>query len=116
MNKRRSLTPREKVALMRSQGWKCGCGCGAPVWPGAPVDYDHTLPLALGGPEKPDSALARHCHKAKTRQDVRQIRKADRQGKSHRGEKKRKGPPMKSRGFDKTHRRRMNGTVERREG
>ena len=89
---RRYLTPRQKHATMRAQGWKCACGCGAPVWPGGVVEYDHTLPLALGGPEKPDSALTRWCHTAKTKDDVKRISKADRQGKAYRGEKKAKRP------------------------
>jgi 5-methylcytosine-specific restriction enzyme A len=113
---RRYLTPRQKTDLLRQQGWKCGCGCGTPVWPGAPVEYDHTLPLALGGTEKPDSALAKHCHREKTKADVGRIAKADRQKKAHLGLKSRKGRAIPSRGFDKSLRKKMDGTVERRHG
>lgn len=111
MQKRAYLTPREKWALLRSQGWICACGCGAPCWPGGPVEYDHTLPLALGGPAKPDCALTTHCHAAKTRDDVSRIAKADRQGKAHRGEKKRRGRPLQGRGF--TGWRKFNGEIVR---
>jgi hypothetical protein len=113
MTSRQYLTKRQAWDLMRSQGWLCACGCGAPVWPGGPVEYDHSLPLALGGPAKPDSALTPHCHTAKTRQDVKRISKADRQAKAHRGEKKRKGRKLQGRGF--TGWRKFDGTIVRAE-
>lgn len=111
MTRRQYLSPREKVALMRRQGWLCGCGCKAPVWPGGPVEYDHTLPLALGGMAKPDCALTPHCHREKTREDVGRIAKADRQGKAFRGEKKRKGRQLQSPGFKGW--RKFDGTLVR---
>ncbi len=116
MTRRRYLTSIERYRVMAVQRWRCGCGCGAPVWPGGPVEYDHTLPLALGGLEKPDSALTSWCHTTKTKLDVKRISKADRQRKAHRGEKVRKGRKLEGRGFDKHIRKRMDGTVEARNG
>jgi hypothetical protein len=109
--RRQYLSDREKHDTMRLQGWRCACGCGAPVWPGGPVEYDHSLPLALGGPAKPDSALTPHCHTTKTRQDVKRISKADRQAKAHRGEKKRRGRKLQGRSF--TGWRKFDGTIVR---
>ena len=66
--------------------------CGAALKPGE-GEYDHILPDALGG--EPTVAncmlICRACHKAKTAQDVKRIRKADRQRDKHRGTFKRKG-------------------------
>lgn len=92
--RRAYLTPRQKVTVMRAQGWLCACSeaCGEPVWPGGPVEYDHRPPLALGGPAKPNQAVVPHHHKELTKTDVGMIAKADRQGKAHRGEKRAKQP------------------------
>jgi len=55
-------------------------GCSAVLKPGE-GEVDHKLPDALGG--KPEAAngwlLCRVCHKPKTADDIRRIRKADRQ-------------------------------------
>lgn len=91
--KRAYLGKTAKADIMRAQGWRCGCGCGAAVWPGSPVEWDHTLPLALGGTAKPDAALTPWCHARKTfERDIPMVSKADRQGKAHRGEKQAKRP------------------------
>lgn len=98
--RRQYLTPGEKADILRQQGWKCACGCGCPVWPGGPVEWDHTLPVGLGGTPKPDAALTPWCHARKTyERDIPMMRKADRQGKAFRGEKKRKGRAIPSRPF-----------------
>lgn len=75
--------------------------------------YDHILPDALGGEPTVENCqlICNECHKAKTRDDVRQIRKADRQRDKHNGTFKRKSRPMpgtKASGI----RKRMDGTVE----
>lgn len=68
----------------------------------ADLEFDHVLPLALGGSNDLANfeALCGECHKAKTRGDIRKIRKADRQGRAHRGEKPPK-PKIRSQGFRK---------------
>jgi hypothetical protein len=104
--------------MLRRQGWKCVCreGCGQPLWPGAPVRWDHRPPLELGGTAKPNQGVTPHCHDVLTKGDVSQIAKSKRQGKAHRGEKKAKRPfrqppagyktqwpsrKLESRGFEK---------------
>lgn len=63
--------------------------------------FDHILPAAYGG--QPGLAncqvICEECHKAKTKDDVRGMRKADRQRRSHNGAELPK-QPIKSRGFD----------------
>ena len=114
MNRRQYLTPREKLAMLRAQGWKCVCreGCGQPLWPGAPVRWDHRPPLALGGTRKPNQGVTPHCHDRLTKHDFSMIRKADRQQKAFLGLKKpKRGPKIPSRPFDKSLRKKMNGEV-----
>lgn len=76
--------------------------CGAALKPGE-GEGDHILPAELGG--EPTLAnlqiLCRVCHKAKTADDVRRIRKADRARDKASGAMKSKGPPIQSRGFAK---------------
>lgn len=86
--------------------------CGGP----GPFHADHIVPVALGGGSGGGQIqrLCVPCHKSKTRNDIRMIRKADRQRKAHLGLKTRKGPKLRGRGFDKSLRKRMDGTVERR--
>ena len=100
-------------AWQRSQG-KCEC-CSAKLYPSA-FEYDHVLPHGLGGKSTLENCevLCRACHSVKTHGNDRpQICKADRQRAAHLGIKTKKGRPMagtKASGW----RRRMNGTVERR--
>lgn len=91
---------RDKAALRA--GGRCEkCG-GVYTKP----EFDHILPDALGG--KPELAncmvLCRQCHKEKTAQDVKRIRKADRERRAHLGAKPHSARPIHSRGFPKKHR------------
>jgi 5-methylcytosine-specific restriction protein A len=114
--KRRRLTPTQKAGIIARQVNCCGCGCGGDL-EGQAVEFDHMLPLALGGADTPENmqALLPDHHRIKTRDDVRRIRKADRQrryhetGKSHQHRTR----PIQSRGFDTTFKRKMNGEVVR---
>jgi hypothetical protein len=121
LTKRRKLTPSQKAEIMAEQGGAC-YACSEPLEDGDdPTEYDHVLALALGGADTVENICAMHrsCHRGhdgKTSRDIRMVRKADRQGKAHRGEKKRKGRALQSRGFDKRFRKRMDGTVVRRDG
>lgn len=111
--KRASLTPKERADMLAAQGGKCATpGCEHP-----PAIAEHTLPVALGNPEKPDCLLCWPCAKAKTVADVWQIAKAKRQGKFHETgrSRARKGRPLKSAGFPKHITRRFDGTVARRD-
>ena len=114
---RRRLTPSQKAEILERQAWTCGCGKGCDLR-GQAVEYDHMLPLALGGADTLENmqALLVDHHKAKTRDDIKRIRKADRQKKYHETgrSRARRGPPLQGRGFDKRFTRRMDGTVEKR--
>lgn len=110
---RRRLTPRQRSAILAVHGGLCAL-CGRPV--GCVYQLDHRLALALGGADEAANLDVVHpvCHRRlKTVNDVRMIRKANRVGKKHRGEKRPKGT-ICSAGFPKHLRRKLNGTVERR--
>jgi hypothetical protein len=106
------LTAAERAELLARQGDCCGnpqCRAsliwqvvnGKPVY--GPMIDEHILPVGLGGSnELFNRALyCVPCAKTKTKDDLRRMRKADRQGRSHRGEKLQRGPKLKGRGFRK---------------
>lgn len=72
------------LAAFRRAGGRCEA-CSAKITAGA--EYDHVLPVALGGESTLDNCqvLCRACHAAKTAGDVKQIRKADRQARRNAG-------------------------------
>ena len=112
MTRRHYLTKTTKAAKYKAQHGRCGeCECGIAL---ADTLWDHILPLCLGGTNNPDNwqGLCMKCHTAKTAREAGMRAKADRQGKVHRGEKKRCGPKMQSRPFDTRLRRKFDGTVE----
>lgn len=91
-------------AVLARQNGLCGCGCGERL--NGAVDWDHILPLALGGTNEADNwqALLRSCHAAKTSGDIRMIRKADRQRLYHetgRSSGRKRWKKMPSRPFPK---------------
>lgn len=57
------------------EGQRCNCDLSLGV------QYDHNVPDALGGDNSLENCMAIcvQCHKHKTRNDIRQIRKSDRQ-------------------------------------
>ena len=92
---------------------------------GGPLDLDHKVPVALGGVN--DTAnlwpLCKPCHRKKTTgTNQGEKMKSDLYGitKSNRLKRKWESPrpegSIRSRGFDKTLRKRFDGTVERRDG
>ena len=114
--KRRTLTPAIKRLVLERYDHRCGA-CRDPFGPEL-IEFDHILPLALGGADEPGNLQPLHpaCHKEKTAQDLKRIAKADRMARvleEGRG-RKRRGPPLESKPFDKRFRRRLDGTVERR--
>jgi len=90
-------------AAIRAAG-KCElCGLS---FKGRP-QFDHRLPLALGGKsDLPNcQAICAPCHKAKTaREDVPRIRKADRQRKASNGARTAPTRPIKSAPFPQSER------------
>tara|TARA_R100001244_G_scaffold2541_1_gene3953 strand:+ start:18547 stop:18891 length:345 start_codon:yes stop_codon:yes gene_type:complete len=109
---RRRLTPRQRSAILAAHGGLCWL-CKRPV--GCRWDVEHMVARALLGSETDDNLAPAHrtCHRVKSSVDVREWAKALRAGAKHRGEKRPKGT-IRSAGFPKHLRKRMNGTVERR--
>ena len=85
---------------------------------GPNVRYDHFATLWITQSDADDGIWPIHldpCDKLKTPNDQRTIAKIKRLIVKHGPEPKpKRGPKLVSRGFNKTLRRRMNGTVERR--
>jgi 5-methylcytosine-specific restriction endonuclease McrA len=81
MTKRKRHSAKVKAAIVERQKGLCARS-GLPLVPGH-IQFDHILPLALGGADTPENmqALAVDPHKEKTRVDIGRIRKADRQRK-----------------------------------
>lgn len=87
MTSRQEFTAKTKALGFQRANGKCEV-CGLVLQTGK-FRYDHRLPCALGG----DNSLANlvvqclACDKPKTADDVRRIRKADRQKRAHIGAK-----------------------------
>lgn len=80
-----------------NEGQRCNCDLSLGV------QFDHNVPDQLGGDNSLDNCMAVcvQCHKFKTRNDVRQIRKSDRQRDKARGVIRPAGK-IKSAGFPKS--------------
>ena len=67
--------------ILSEQGGRC-LACGATL---SKMEFDHVIPLGLGGSNSPDNwaALCPGCHRSKTRADLKQIAKAKRQRRYH---------------------------------
>ena len=105
-----SAIPRTvKARICARQNGFCAAHPGEKLRPGH-FDFDHELPLCLGGKHDEENirAICKPAHKAKTAQDIGMKSKADRQRLAHLGLKKPKG-----RGF--TAWRKFDGSVVRRE-
>lgn len=103
--KRASLTKNERAAMIQRQGGLCFTfGCI-----GKPVIAEHFTPVAMGNDQKPDCLLCKPCAVAKTKRDIKAIAKVKR---IRRGPRKAKRA-IASRGFDKTHSKKFDGTVVR---
>lgn len=99
---RRHLSKAVRMALFASYDGLCAmCGCALPsTW-----ELDHTIPLALGGPDEPHNwrpLCPRPCHLGKTAQDRKAIAKALRIIRQADPATRRKSPrPLRSRPFPK---------------
>ena len=85
---RREFPAKVKVAAFERAKGNCQV-CGARLTVGK-FRYDHKLPDALGGEPTLENCVVQclACDKPKTADDVRRIRKADRQRRNHIGVKK----------------------------
>ena len=117
MTARKRHSPKVKAAIIERQGGLCALS-GLPLIPGQ-IQFDHRLPIALGGADTPDNLQAVACapHRDKTRVDIGRIRKADRQRKKTSlgaiRKPKRAWPAreLQSRGFPKHLKKHLDGTV-----
>lgn len=140
--KRKAPTRRQAVEIVLRQDGRCTV-CGEKLQPGN-IAYDHIAALVHGGGNEIENyraICADPCHKGKTRRDVQDRAKSNRiTGKTKTRNKsarfsgprrgsdvlveeeavpaggKPKGRKLQSRGFDKTLRQKMDGTVERVDG
>lgn len=116
--RRRYLTPKQKAQVWEEQGCLCA-GCSEPVSLGE-CQWDHVRPLWGNGTNDLQNwqGLCVPCHREKTRAEATSRAKADRcrnfmeTGKG----RKRKGRQIQSRGFDPRWRKKLDGTVEARNG
>ena len=94
----RIIMPYKDQAAQRANGRCERCG-GAYKRP----EFDHILPCALGGEPTLVNCmvLCEPCHKEKTADDIRRVRKADRQRRNHLGARKPSARPLRSAGFQK---------------
>ena len=79
MTRRAYLSARAKASVVRRQEYLCA-ECAHDL-DALVVEFDHILPLALGGTNDIENfqALCRPCHLGKTGTDITRISKADRQ-------------------------------------
>ena len=111
MTRRRYLTAKRKAEIHHDQDGSCAeCDDWIML---AETQWDHILPLCLGGSNDNNwQGLCMKCHAGKTKKEAGMRAKADRQRKTWLGIKKRRFPKMVGRGFNKRLRRRFDGTVE----
>lgn len=76
---RRRFPARDLKAKLAEFDDRCAV-CRHPVGGAAGLEWDHVLPLEMGGDDELDNLqpLCRPCHRAKTRQDAGHIAKARR--------------------------------------
>lgn len=79
MTKRRRFSRTEREAILK-RFKDCCSACKEPITPASGLQYDHIIPLALGGEDKAANLqpLCKTCHRDKTAKDIGAIRKADR--------------------------------------
>lgn len=99
--------PRVKDRIRDRQGNKCAL-TGVALGPGVKVQYDHIVPLWLGGSNTESNlqAVTDTAHKAKTKAEATVRAKCNRTRKKHLGIKS-----EKSSGFNQRFKRKMNGDV-----
>jgi hypothetical protein len=118
---RKAFPAKVRQAIYDRSGGHCEA-CGVEI---APDNWhaDHVIPVAFGGESTlaNGQALCVECNAAKGRLEAKMALRADKMGgrvgqQARRERAKASGKPrLQSRGFDKTLRRKMDGTVERRE-
>lgn len=100
-----AIPPRVKLRIWERCGGRCAL-TGRKLAVGEPFDFDHIVPLTLGGRHAEGNLqlVSREAHKAKTREDVTAKAKAERTRKKHLGLWPRSRRPLKGRGFEPSRR------------
>lgn len=115
---RPGFTPKQRLDTFKAYGAIVLCqadGCDSAIYI-SEAELDHHVALIDGGKHELDNwrPVCSSCHRKKSAREHKNNSKAKRIVKKREGTMKRRGPPMKSRGFDKALRKRMNGQVEKR--
>jgi len=119
MVKRRRFSKAQKEFIIARQHGRCD-ETGCEFVEGDQIEFDHRIPLALGGEDTLDNlrAVLSSAHLIKTRVDVWRISKMKRQRGEHGQQARRarrkaegKAPLLVGRGFSKTLKKRFNGEV-----
>ena len=109
---RKHFSQRERVRIFALHGGKCHL-CQMPIKVGEAWDMEHVIAWELTRDDSDDNVRPahKHCHKIKTADDVRNIRKADRVKAKHIGAwpAPRGNARLQSRGFPKRYQDHDNG-------
>lgn len=99
---RKNFSRTERVRLFDLHGGRCHI-CSGKVQVGEAWDLEHIVPWELTRDDSDENVKPahKHCHKAKTADDVAAIRKADRVRAKFIGAWPKSRTPLKSRGFQK---------------
>lgn len=113
---RKPLTRRQYAYLFFRQEGLCGCGQKMDALQDKITD-EHIKPLSMGGSNDLENRALwlTKCTKEKTAKEATVRAKSERQSgrKGQYARRRKNGPQIKSRGFDKSLRKRFDGTVER---
>lgn len=120
--KRKYLTPKERRDMFAAQNHQCAA-CGDNMFIEGCI-AEHWHPVALGNDQKPDCLLCIHCADRKTNgtkatsygSDKHGIAKVKRILRKAAGTWRPHRKKIQSKGFDKSLRRKFDGTVEARNG
>ena len=120
MTTRRSLTQKERRDMWARQRFRCALCDSRPDLKDCIAEHIH--PVALGNAEKPDCLLCKSCADRKTNgtkattygSDKHAIAKVKRLALKQAKKWRKPARPMRSRGFEKTLRKKMNGEVVQR--
>lgn len=99
---RKNFSRKERVRIFDLHSGRCYL-CSQKIQVGDAWELEHVIPWELTRDDSDDNVKPAHksCHKIKTADDVRGIRKADRVRAKHVGAWPKATRPLKSRGFSK---------------
>jgi 5-methylcytosine-specific restriction endonuclease McrA len=114
VNPRAKLSPKKRLKLFLEHSGRC-CLCGGVISIGQPYIVEHILPLFLGGTNDWENLAPAHerCATTKTQKEAKERAKGRRIAEKHYGSRQSKRPMAGSKASK--YRRKMDGTVVRRE-